>query len=146
MEVYRKRFLHPGEEQHFIPGGEVVVCSCHGRAVGFAICADISNPRHAADASQHGATIYAAGLAFTPRGIAAAEAAMSGYARRHRFLAIMANYASATGGFPMAGKSAIWDESGAIVAQAAATGECLVLAAAAPQGWVGCVVTMDQEG
>lgn len=144
IEVYRKRFLHPGEEQHFIPSDDVVVCDCHGRAVGIAICADISNPRHPADASQQNATIYAAGLAFTPKGIAEAEAAMSGYARRFRFLAVMANYASATGGLPMAGKSAIWDETGTLVAQAAATGESVVLAKSTSQGWVGHVVTMDE--
>ena len=99
---------------------------------------------NAADVSQQNATVYAAGLAFTPRGIAEAEAAMSGYARRYRFLAVMANYASATGGFPMAGKSAVWDESGTIVAQAAATGECLVLAGTTPTGWAGHVVLMDE--
>lgn len=145
IEVYRKRFLHPGEEQHFISADDVVVCDCHGRSVGIAICADISNPRHPADASQQNATIYAAGLAFTPKGIAEAEAAMSCYARQYRFLAVMSNYASATGGFPMAGKSAIWDESGTLVAQAAATGESLVLAQSTPQGWVGQVVSMDEK-
>jgi predicted amidohydrolase len=140
--AYRKRFLHPGEEQHFIPSDDVVVCNCHGRAVGIAICADISHPRHAADASQQNATIYAAGLAFTPKGIAEAETAMSGYAREYQFLAVMANCASATGGYPMAGRSAIWDESGTLIAQAEATGESLVLAQATPNGWTGRLVEM----
>jgi hypothetical protein len=84
-------------------------------------------------------------LAVTPNGIADAEAAMSGYARQYRFLAVMSNYGSPTGGFPMAGKSAIWDESGAVVAQAAATGEGLVLAGSTPKGWIGNLVPMDEE-
>jgi predicted amidohydrolase len=142
VAVYRNRFLHPGEEQHFIPSEDVVVCNCHGRAVGIAICADISHPRHAADVSQQNATIFAAGLAYTPKGIAEAEAAMSGYAREHRFLAVMANYASPTGGYPMAGRSAIWDESGAMIAQAGATGESLVLGQSTPNGWTGRLVKM----
>ena len=54
----------------------------------------------------------------------------------------MANYASATGGYPMAGRSAIWDESGTIIAQAAATGESLVLAKDTPNGWTGRLVKM----
>jgi predicted amidohydrolase len=139
IEMYRKRFLHPGEDQHFIPSEDVVVCRCHGKDIGIAICADISNPRHPADASRHNATIYAAGVAMTPGGIGESEAEMSGHARRYQFLTVMANYASSTGGYAMAGRSAIWDECGKLVAQAAATGECLVLAGATPEGWTGSV-------
>lgn len=140
--VYRKRFLHPGEERHFMPSDDIVVCRCHGREIGIAICADISNPRHPADLRLQDATIYAAGVAMTPNGIGEAEAEMAGHARRHHFLAVMANYASETGGYPMAGKSAIWDESGSIVAQAESSGECLVLANSTPSGWAGSIVPM----
>ncbi|MFT7641524.1 MAG: putative amidohydrolase [Pirellulaceae bacterium] len=138
-ETYRKRFLHPGEEEHFIPSNDTFVCSCSGRAVGIAICADINNPMHPADASKHNATVYAAGVAMTLRGIDEAEANLSNYAKQYRMLAVMANYASATGGHPMAGRSEIWNESGVIVAQAAGEGECIVLAENGG-GWIGRVV------
>jgi hypothetical protein len=63
-----------------------------------------------------------------------------------RLLALMANYASPTGSYPMAGRSAIWNESGALVAQAGSTGESLVLPTATPNGWTGHLVEMCGPG
>ncbi len=142
IECYRKRFLHPGEEQHFVASNDTVVVWSHDRAIGVAICADINNPTHPADASKQQATIYAAGVAMTPNGIAEAETNMADYARRYGLLSVMANFASSTGGYPMAGRSAVWDEAGSIVAQAEGLGECLVLAEATSAGWQGQVVTV----
>ena len=43
---------------------------------------------------------------------------MAAHAKQHGMLAVMANYASPTGGLPSAGASAIWDETGNLVARA----------------------------
>ncbi len=142
IEIYRKRFLHTGEERHFISSNDNVVLPCHGRSVGIAICADINNSTHPADARKLNATVYAAGVAMTPNGIDEAEDSMSHHAKQHRMLAVMANYASATGDHPMAGRSTIWDESGEVVAQAEGKGECLVLAEDSGH-WTGRVVTAN---
>ena len=91
--VYRKRFLHPGEKQHFIPSNDMLVYSSHGQSIGVAICADIDHPTHPADLRKQNATIYAAGVMMTPRGIADAEEKMSNYAKKHHMLAVMANHA-----------------------------------------------------
>jgi len=143
VEIYRKRFLDGDEVLYFIPSNDVVVRRCHARAVGVAICADVNNPVHAADAASKGATVYAAGVAITPRGIGAAEANMARYARDHKFLAGMANYATDTGGYSIAGRSAIWNESGDVVARAGETGECLVIAESVTSGWDGRIVCVD---
>ena len=140
IELYRKRFVHSDEQPYFMSGADSVVCESHGQKIGVAICADISNEQHPLDVSKEDAAIYAAGVAMTPEDISKASARMSMYAARFGFLSVMANYASDTGGYSMAGGSGAWDESGALVAQAEPCGECVVLAKATPNGWQGRIV------
>lgn len=135
VEVYRKRFVHSSEEPYFLSGNDVVVCEVREKNVGIAICADIHNPTHSRDASAAGADVYAAGVAITPGGIEKAEAAMADSARQYKMAALMANYASSTGGFEMAGRSAIWNETGRLIARGPASGAVLVVAAEAASGW-----------
>ena len=136
---YRKRFLHPGEENHFIPSDDTVVIAVQDHRIGIAICADIDNELHPEAASRNSASIYAAGVAMTPGGIEDAHRKMSLYAKRFRMLTVMSNYASETGGFAMAGRSAIWNKSGQTIAQAKNEGECLVIADQSDK-WLGRVV------
>lgn len=142
IDVYRKRFLHPGEEQYFQASDDMVVCSFCGVEVGVAICADVNNPQHSEDTSKLGANIYSAGVAMTPNGIDEAESNLSVSSLRYGLLTVMANHASTTGGYSMAGRSAIWNEQGEIIAQAEGEGECLVIAEATPGGWRGHVAGM----
>jgi len=143
VEIYRKRFLDGDEVPYFISSNDVIVCNCRETSVGIAICADISHPVHPAEAAETGATVYAAGVAITPKGIGTAEANMARYARDHNLLTAMANYATDTGGYAIAGRSAIWNESGDMVARAPESGECIVIAKADPAGWTGRVVAMN---
>ena len=140
VSVYRKRFLHPGEEEHFVASDDTVVCRCKERQVSIAICADINNPLHAESASDGNASIYAAGVAMTPRGIGEAETNMSSYAKKYQMATIMANYASEAGGFKMAGRSGMWGENGELVVQAPDNGEFLVLAEQSNNDWSGKIV------
>ncbi len=142
IEVYRKRFVFTTEQPYFIASNDSVVCSCNGRRVAVAICADINNPLHAEAASKQNPAIYAAGVAMTPEDISRAESNMSKHAAQYDMMSLMANYASATGGYEIAGRSGIWDEAGNVVAQANGTGECLVLATDTDDGWNGNVVAM----
>lgn len=139
VSIYRKRFLHTGEGNHFLAGDEVVVHSTHGKQVGVAICADVNEPRHSHDAATAGANIYTAGVAMTPGGIAQAANSMATAARQHQMASLMANYASPTGGFEMAGCSGAWNEQGSLIAQAPPEGESLVFAMQAKSGWQGDV-------
>ena len=140
IEVYRKRYLHGDEVMHFIASDDIIVVPCAGKSVGVAICADINHFQHAADVADQNADIYAAGVAITPNGIAEAEANMSQIARKYRVLAALANYATNTGGYPIAGRSAVWDESGGVIASAKESGECLVTAQLRSNHWEGKTV------
>ncbi len=142
VTVYRKRFLHADEEQHFCPSNDTVVFPCHGQQVGVAICADVNHAEHPLAAAKQNATVYAAGVAMTPGGIDQAVANLARYAAHHQMPTMMANYAAPTGGFPMAGQSGIWNESGESVVQAPSSGECLVMAEMGGEG-VGQVVSMQ---
>jgi predicted amidohydrolase len=140
VAVYRKRFVHSSELPYFLASHDSVVLPVEGVPVGLAICADISNPAHAADAARQGARVYAAGVAKTPDDMDRANANMQAHARTHRMLALMANHASATGGLPTGGRSAVWDESGSLLACAAAEGEQLVVACQREDGWTATAI------
>jgi predicted amidohydrolase len=140
VAAYRKKFVHSSEEPYFVAGDETFVFTTGATTIGAAICADISHSIHAADTAARGARVYAAGVAKSPAEIERAEANMASHARTHGMLAVMANHASPTGGFPTAGHSAAWDETGTLVAQAQPDGECIVLATRTSDGWTGRLV------
>ena len=126
--VYTKHHLHHGEEAFFVPGVMGLQIGIDGERVSFAICADTTHPTHAEAAARGGATVYAAGVFITPTGIEVDSNQLRGYARSHQMVVLMANYAAPSGGFPTAGRSAIWDSEGETVIQATGTGEALLLA------------------
>jgi predicted amidohydrolase len=126
--VYLKQFLHEGEETAFVPGTVPGAITVGGRRVGLAICADITHPNHAVDAAADGAFIYAASCFLTPDGYDVDAALLSGHAARHRMAVIMANFGGPCGGFDSAGRSAIWNGDGMLLAQAPALGAAVVAA------------------
>jgi predicted amidohydrolase len=138
--VYRKRFVHASEEPYFVAGEDTLVFSARGVEIGAAICADVGQPQHAADAARLGAQVYAAGVAKTPEDTDRAIANMTAHAKTHNMLAVMANHASATGGLASGGRSAAWNEKGELVVQAKAEGECVVVVEKTPVGWRGKVI------
>jgi predicted amidohydrolase len=126
--VYTKHHLHSGEERFFVAGTMGLQIGLDGERVSFAVCADTTHPTHAEAAARAGATVYAAGVFITPTGIETDSAQLRGYAKNHRMVVLMANYAAPSGGFPTAGKSAIWDERGETAIQVQGVGEALLLA------------------
>ena len=140
--VYAKQHLHGGEGQFFSPGGRSCVVDVKGVRVGVAICADTMQASHPREAAANGAEIYAAGVVFTERGYAADAALLSGYAATHRIVVALANHSAETGGWTPAGRSAIWDEGGELIASTAGTEEAVVIAERAPTGWKGKIVRL----
>ena len=143
--AYRKRFVTTSEKEFFEPSSDCVVVETHGEKMGAAICADISNSMHAADAKDHHATIYAAGVMMIPEDIGRACDNMAHYAKKHRMLAVMANYASETGGYKTAGKSGVWNTDGNVIAQAPGSAEFLVLACRDESQWAGHVIEVPDS-
>lgn len=126
---YRKHFLHPGEERYAAPGSAISqLIDVRGVPVALAICADTTHQAHVHAAVATGATLYVAGSLITPGGYVKDTTQLASHARRFSIGILMANHAVATGGYPCAGRSAVWLPDGQLQVAADGQGECLVLA------------------
>ncbi|ACB74663.1 carbon-nitrogen hydrolase family protein [Opitutus terrae] len=142
VAVYAKIHLHPGEESHFSPGSTPLVLPWDPHKIGVAICADLTHASHPRACAALGADIYAAGVCLTHRGYDAEAELIAGHAARHRMLAVMANYNRPTGGYDVAGKSAVWSPAGRRLAWADRSADALVIATRVEGHWRGTVVRL----
>jgi len=138
---YAKIHVHKSEEEYFVSGNDSCVVSIHGLQTGIAICADTSQPAHAADAAALGAELYVASVMKTEVEYPAHANRLKECAARHRMAVLTANYGGSTGGSESAGKSAFWNERGELVAQANSKGAALVVARRDDGIWRGEVIT-----
>jgi predicted amidohydrolase len=136
---YAKIHVHESEDAFFAAGKDGCVVSVRGVRVGIAICADTNFPVHADDAAANGADIYIASVMKTEEKYPGHAEKLKDHAVRHGMAVLTANYAGSTGNQTAAGKSAIRDERGHLVAQAEATGEALVFARRTNGKWHGAV-------
>lgn len=142
--VYRKHFLHDGEEKFAAPGSAISqVIDVRGVPVALAVCADTGHQQHPHAAVMAGATLYAAGSVITPQGYTKESTMLSGYAKLFSIGILLANHAFETGGYQSAGRSAIWLPDGQLLVDAPGTGECLVIGdedngSVVPVGTLGC--------
>lgn len=137
MAAYTKQHLHGAEQQRFLPGNGGTLLEIHRQRIALAICADTSQPGHASAAALAGAQIYAAGVLISEAGYAKDSAALAGYARHYGMVTLMANHAAPTGGWIPAGRSAIWDDTGALLVAAPDDAPGLIIADKARDGWHG---------
>ncbi len=130
--VYAKRHLH-GSETRFATAGSAPVGlqEWNSHTVASAICADTNHPGHAAQAATAGARVYAAGLLTSANGYVAEAPLWARYAREHVMTVVIANHGGPSGGYVSTGRSGIWGSDGALIAEAAGTGDWLVVAQAA---------------
>lgn len=140
LSRYSKIHLHAGEEAYFAPGATPLVLPRDPHKIGVAICADLTHASHPRACAALGADIYAAGVCLTHRGYDADAELMKAHAARHRMLAIMANYNRPTGGYDVAGKSAVWSPAGRRLAWADRSADALVIATRVEGHWRGSVV------
>lgn len=140
MQVYRKRYLHAGEQDIFQAGTEDLTVAAAGTRVALAICADIVQPQHAARAARSLAQVYAAGVLIGASAYAAEAGMLRHYARDHQMIVLMANHGGPTGGWLPAGRSAIWAAGAAWSLAAPGAGNLLLLATREAGQWSGAVV------
>jgi len=133
--VYTKQHLHDGEEAAFACGQGGTTLNVDDAQVALAVCAEITHASHAAAAAQAGAQLYAASVLVSENGYAADAALLQGYAATHALPVLMANHGGPSGGWQCAGRSAMWDETGTLLAAAPGDGECLLLARRAGGAW-----------
>ena len=138
--VYRKRFLHPGEEHYVAPGTALSqVHEVRATKVALAVCFDTANQQHPHAAAMAGAEWYAAGSLISPGGYAKDAGQLIGYATLFGMGVLMANHAYASGGYQSAGRSAIWASGGELLAAAPGQGEMLIIA----HGGQGDIVSLE---
>lgn len=138
--TYAKMHLGTGERAFFTAGGEPLVFTASGHAIGLAICADSSQPSHPRAYADAGSAIYAAGVFLNAEWFATDVPRLAGYASEFRMLVVMANHADSVGTFRSVGRSAVWVPGGALLAQADGSESCLVIASSGRGDWRGEVV------
>lgn len=142
ITIYRKRYLHQGEENNFVHSQDKIIYKCKGETIGIAICADIDNSNHPNELKKMGITMYSAGVLVTPQGIKDAHNKLSLYAKKYHIVTMMSNHASETGGYQTAGQSAIWDEEGRLIIKAEGIEKSLLIAQNENDLWEGKKITI----
>lgn len=142
--VYRKQFLHGGEEKYFSTGNQDVMLTLGNEKIGLAVCADINHPEHAGKAAADGASIYTAGVLISETGYNSDTQFLQQYAGQHTMAVLMANHGGPTGGWISAGKSAIWDDKGNVIIKAESVGNQLVIAVKEKNAWTGDCISIPQ--
>jgi predicted amidohydrolase len=120
--AYRKMWLGSEEMARFTAGSGPGIIEREGWRLGLAICKDTGVPQHAADTAAQGIDVYVAGtLEHDHDATTQAERARR-IASSYNVWVAIASFAGATGeGYSVAaGRSAIWDPTGVLVAEASA--------------------------
>jgi predicted amidohydrolase len=138
--TYAKMHLGGSEPNFFGSGSAPLILSAHGQTIGLAICADSSKPSHPQTYAERDCTVYAAGVFLNGDWYATDSPRLAGYASRLRMLVVMANHAASPGTYVSVGRSAVWAPGGALLAEAAGTESCLVVAGRTREGWRGDVI------
>ena len=88
------------------------------------------------------ANLYLAGVFFDPEAYPDSTHRLAGYAAKHAMTVVMANAGGPATGFAAAGGSAVWSDSGALVARLVGIGAGLVVARRSAGGWSGQALTL----
>jgi predicted amidohydrolase len=140
--IYRKQYLHDGEEVYAQPGPiGAQAHALHGQHYVEAICADTTHAAHARAAAAAGASLYVAGVLISTTGYEKDATLLRGYAEMHNMGVLLANHAAPSGGYATAGNSAFWAPGGQLIVQAEGPGDQLIIAEE-NSGWQGRVVAL----
>jgi predicted amidohydrolase len=117
-QIYTKQFLHDGEELYFSSSNKLnPLIEWQDEKISLAICADISHPIHAENASKANTTLYLASIFYTPNVIDEAYKNLCFYAGKYNMNIFMANYIGNSYSMVAAGKSACWNKKGELISQ-----------------------------
>lgn len=142
--VYRKQYLHAGEEVFAAPGEIGAWRHPLGtESYSLAICADTTHAHHASAAAASGASLYLASVLVSEAGYAVDAANLQRHAARHRIGVLMANHGGPSGAYLSAGRSAFWSPDGELVVAAPGVGDCLAIVTRRDGDLRGEVVTVD---
>lgn len=115
--TYSKGYLHPDEDEFFVPGYSSSLLKVNGTNIALAICYEISVPQHLAASLEEKPEVYFASVAKFVSGIDKAFERLSEIAREHSLTVLMANSVGSSDGNKCAGKSSVWNSEGLLVGQ-----------------------------
>jgi len=142
--LYTKQYLHDGEKKFYSPNPNYnPVLDLEDQRISLAICADIANPNHSANASANNSTLYLASLFYTPGGIGEAYDQLNSYARKYSMNVLMSNYTGSSYRFESAGKSAFWNKEGELVAKLDEKTEGLLIVERKNENWLSKVIALS---
>jgi predicted amidohydrolase len=127
--------IPPAESTVFTPGDRDPLVEYGSGRAAIAVCADIGDTAHARRARARGADTYLASMFVIPAEFDGDAAKLATYARDHAMVVAMANFGGPSGGLAAAGRSAIWTETGRLVAQLHAGGAGVAVATESRTGW-----------
>ncbi|MFT5707314.1 MAG: putative amidohydrolase [Oceanospirillaceae bacterium] len=139
VSLYTKMHLHSTEQLYFKAGNSYTMLEIQGHRIAMAICADTNAPSHIQESVDDNATIYVAGVLFTPSGYLADTQKLADFAQQHNILVTMANYNRISGGLLAIGKSAAWGPKG-LLACANERQDCLVISQQVSNNWVSQII------
>lgn len=126
-EVYAKQYLHADEEPYFVSGRSTVRLLGEDGDIALAICYEISVPEHVEDVYKCGAGIYIASAVKSTGGIEKAMERLAEIGEQYEMTVLMANAVGESDGFECGGRSAIWDNTGALLSQLDAHNEGILV-------------------
>ncbi len=116
-KLYSKKYLHQDELPFFVHGENFPVLTSTEPLIAFAICYELSVPEHVSLAVANGAAIYIASVAKTAIGMENASRTLAAIAAQYSMPALVVNCIGACDNFESAGRSAIWNSRGDLLAQ-----------------------------
>lgn len=159
LEIYTKRHLGafsgsarvdgrvpPAEATVFAPGDRDPLVRLGDGTAAVAICADTGRPSHPERAARRGARSYLASVFVIPSAIEEDVVRLAGYAAKHAMAVVFANYGGPSGGLAAAGRSAVWSETGELLARLEPRGAGVVVASESDAGWRAQAIGLDAAG
>lgn len=126
-KTYTKYYLHTGEEKWATAKLTEWSYQLGGKNLQLAICAEITNPAHAAKAAAEKCDLYLASVFISPKGLKPDGNYLKGYAKQYGMQVLMANFGGESYGYASGGYSAFWEITGKVVAELDHTDEGLLV-------------------
>ena len=115
--AYSKQMLHSDELPYFVCGNNQVILNIKGKKIALGICYETLQRKHFLSANNKGADIYIASVAKPNDGIEKAYKHFPKIAREFNTPILMSNCVGNCDNFTSVGKSAVWNEKGALIEQ-----------------------------
>lgn len=144
-DLYRKQYLHPGEDKFISAGSENYSFEFKQKKIFLGICADFTNSQHWTHANEDHADIYLSSVLISKNGFAHDSEILRRKAIEHKLKIVMSNYIGETGGWLSHGNSRAWDADGNVCISANDSDPCLVLCTTADGTIPGKIINLTKN-